>query len=111
MGSAQEASRYKQLKADAANSDITCYVCLQMRQRRPAWQQEGATRSCILCNNEYCDKHKSGRLSSACEINHEIYCGKEQHKRRHAPIRIFRNMEERESWIASHGLEDVAGGS
>jgi len=109
MISSQETSRYMQLKADAANSHITCYVCLQMLQRKSSLQQEGPTQKCILCNNDFCDKHKSTRLSNACEINHETYCGKEQHRRRHEPIHIFRNMEERESWIAFNGRENIAG--
>ena len=44
-----------------------------------------------------------------CETNHETYCNKEPHKARHAPVHIFRNMQEREAYIASNSENDVAG--
>lgn len=81
-----------------------------MRQRKPSWRQDGAVKKRNLRNNECCDKHKSVRLSNTCEINHETYCSKAEHKRRHSPVHIFRTMEEREAWVASHGLDNVAGG-
>ena len=104
-------SRFIQLKANSSSSDITCYVCLQMLQRKPSWQQSGSTKICLLCNNDYCDDHKSKDETGACEINHQTYCSKERHRLRHHPIRIFCNMNERASWIVANGNENIAGGS
>lgn len=52
---------------------------------------------------------RSERVPLTCEINHETYCSKVPHKAKHDPVRIFRNMEERESYIASNDEDEVAG--
>lgn len=56
MATSSETSRYLQLQSDAASSDITCCLWLQVRQRKPSWRREGATRKCVLCTNDCCDK-------------------------------------------------------
>lgn len=106
-----ESSRYLSLCQDQTDSDITCYVCLQMHQRKPQWKQDGAAKTCLLCNNDYCDKHKSTTVPGTCELSHETYCSKAAHKQRHAPVQIFRNMKERENWIAANGDADVVEGN
>lgn len=78
-----------------------------MRQRKPQWKQEGTAQTCLLCNNKYCDKYKSLSVPETCELKHETYCTKEAHKQRHAPTRIFRNIQERDEWIAANGETDV----
>jgi hypothetical protein len=89
MAAPEESSRFLRLTRDPGSSNITCYVCLQMRERKPSWKQDGPAEKCILCNNSYCDKHKSNGTPLTCEINHETYCSKASHKARHAPVRIF----------------------
>jgi len=79
-----------------------------LKQRKPSLKQEGPAQKCLLCNNDYCDEHKSASVTLTCEINHETYCSKERHKVRHYPVCIFRNMEERESCTASNGHDQVA---
>ena len=109
MASPEETSRFRRLILNQASSNITCYVCLQMKQRKPSLEQDGPAEKCILCNNSYCDKHKSERVPMTCEINHETYCSNGKHKARHAPVCIFRNMREREAYLASNGENNVAG--
>lgn len=107
MASLGVSSRYTQLLRDSKVTGISCYVCLQMVQRKPHWRQEGTTRRCILCNNDYCEKHKSLQQPETCEINHEAYCGKERHKARHAPVPFFRNIAERNTWVAPREVGSV----
>ncbi len=106
-----EGSRYLRLQKEIRNPDLTCYVCVQINSRRPEWKQQGDTKACFLCNNEYCDMHKSKTIPNTCEINHITYCGKANHKARHRPIQIFTTIEEREAWIAQKGEEYAAGSS
>ncbi|KAK5279576.1 hypothetical protein LTR14_012339, partial [Exophiala xenobiotica] len=107
MALPEQSSRYLQLLKDSNANEISCYVWLQMVQRKALWKQEGPTQRCLLCNNEYCEKHKSLEQPHTCEINHETYCSSERHKSRHAPLPIFRNTTERNSWVASNGVSLV----
>ena len=106
---AAETSRYLKLKEENDDPNLTCYVCLQMKQRKPEWKQEGDTKVCFLCNNEYCDMHKSNTVPNTCEIDHNTYCSKARHRTRHHPIHIFTTMQARGAWVAQYGSDFVAG--
>lgn len=71
-----------------------CYVCAQMMLRKPNWKQSGLSTTCLLCNNPFCELHK-GKEDGVCEIKHQTYCSKPEHKLRHAPVPIYVSLEER----------------
>ena len=87
----------------------SCYICQKMQDRKPAWRQEGGTNICKLCDNHYCNTHKNHNIDHVCEMNHDTYCRKQRHREDHAPTHIFRNLAEREQWIAQYGTKNVAG--
>lgn len=87
----------------------SCYICQKMQDRKPAWRQTGGTNICKLCDNHYCDTHKNHNIDHVCEMNHDTYCRKQRHREDHAPTHIFRNLAEREQWIAQYGTKNVAG--
>ena len=47
----EETSRFMRLTQDVASLDITCYVCLQMKQRKPSWEQDGPAEKCIFTDH------------------------------------------------------------
>lgn len=96
-------------RAIYARYETSCYICLRMQKRKPDWRQEGGSYGCKLCNNDYCNKHAHPDIDGVCEMNHETYCSKADHKALHAPVIIFRNMAEREEWILKNGMDYAAG--
>lgn len=91
---------------DMTDPSINCYVCSRMRQRKPEWKQAGLSRICLLCNNPFCDKHK-GKDDGVCEINHVTYCGKQEHKDLHAPVKIFKSLDARREALGEDSQVDT----
>ena len=54
----------------------SCFVCGQMRSRRPQVHGDRAPanvdKTCLLCNRPFCKTHK-GKEPGVCEINHFTY--------------------------------------
>lgn len=93
-----ETERYLALSQlhDPSDPFDDCYVCARMRLRKPEWRQPGLSETCLLCNNRFCEKHKSpDGLEGVCEMNHQTYCSKQTHKEFHAPVKIFVSLEAR----------------
>lgn len=80
-----------------------------MQQRKLSHRQIGVTKKCLLCNNDFCNKHESEKIPDICEMEHETYCRKAAHQDRHAPFRIFSSLEERDAYIARYGQTWTAG--
>ena len=98
-----EPSRYlalyeQQYLTDPSNN---CYVCAQIRQRKPDLKQTSLSNTCLLCNNPFCDAHKSKRDNGVCEINHGKSCSDKRHVDRHAPTAIFVSLEARRMFLAA----------
>lgn len=96
-----------QAHATKEQSWITCHTCLRMRARKSV-KQLGPAKRCLLCNTDYCDKHKSSSVPETCEMNHFTYSSAQRHRDEHRPVQIFRTMKEREERIAKNGDERVA---
>lgn len=92
-----KSSRYFSLRdeQDLTNSSNGCYVCAQMRTRKPNWKQIGISKTCLLCANPFCDSHKSKLEDGVCEIDYKTYCSSQKHKDRHALVQIFTSLEAR----------------
>lgn len=71
---------------------MDCYVCIQVAQRQPQLPQYGPSKLCLLCDNLFCAKHK-GKDEGVCEINHETYYRRLDHRELHAPVEIFPTLE------------------
>ncbi|KAK5938129.1 hypothetical protein PMZ80_009718 [Knufia obscura] len=97
-----------QTKADEHGLDtMGCHTCLRMARRKSSHKQIGPVETCLLCNTEYCNTHSSPSVPGTCEMNHETYCRKQEHKDLHHPTEIFRNMAERNDFIARNGDRNV----
>ena len=81
------------------NSKMNCYVCVQAVQRKPELKQEGPSKTCLLCNNPYCQKHK-GKDEGVCEIGHVNYYENPENRARHSPVEIFPSLEARKEKMA-----------
>lgn len=93
-----ESSRYLSLVERRAGrmDGMDCYTCLQMAERKPDLQQEGPTKTCLLCNNQYCEMHK-GEEEGVCEMKgHNTYASSSRHQARHAPVELFSSLQARE---------------
>lgn len=99
-----EPSRYLALceQQNLTDSSNNCYICAQMRQRKPSLKQAGLSRICLLCNNPFCERHK-GEEDGVCQLKHATYCSKQEHKDRHAPVEIFVSMEARRRALGEGG--------
>jgi len=71
---------------------MDCYVCIQMIEHKPQWAQDGPSKLCLLCDNLFCAKHK-GKDEGVCEINHETYYRRLDHRELHAPVEVFPTLE------------------
>lgn len=96
-------SRYLTLLAKRSAGDPDCYVCLQIAQRK-AVTQGTHCRTCLLCNNPYCETHK-GSDDGTCNINHRTYYSKPKHRARHASVEIFPSIEARRQRLSDIGLQ------
>ena len=98
-------SRYLPLLDDRvlSNLKMTCYVCIQTVQLQPEWKQEGPSKTCLLCNNPFCEKHK-GKDKGVCEIGHEEYFDNPDHHAQHAPVKIFPTLEARNEKLGNSFL-------
>jgi hypothetical protein len=73
-----------------------CGICERMRRRKPHHGTIGSVQTCLLCNSEYCDLHKSTEEDGVCEINHMTYY------RNHMLLKdVYPNLEARERMLAA----------
>lgn len=58
-------------------SIIDCHICVCMSIRRPAWEQPGPSKMCVLCVRQYCSMHAASANEvggkDVCEIKHQMY--------------------------------------
>ena len=87
---------------------MDCYVCIQMVQRKSEWKQEGPSKTCLLCNNPFCEKHR-GKDEGVCEIGHVKYYNNLSHRARHAPVEIFPTLEAMKERIGNNWLGTMVG--
>ena len=105
MAETYSSSRYLRLLSDQPSdkAPMDCYICIQIAQRKHQLQQDGPSKTCLLCNNPFCENHK-GSDEGVCEIGHEKYYSNPAHRARHAPVKIFPSLAERQKKLGAEGM-------